>query len=321
MKTASWQTTPKMDQPLIVLTGPTAVGKTALALDLATHYNGEIICADSRTIYQGLDIATAKPSTAERQRVPHYLLDEVKPDEEFNLPDFLEKAQALIDSGHANGKLPFLVGGTVLYLNALVGGWQVPRVAPSRELRDQLERDALERGPEALYAELQKLDPAAAEHISPQNTRRIVRALEVYQTTGQLFSEAQGKQAPPYRILKIGLTLEREALYRRADERIDKMFEAGLVREVEDLLAAGYSPALPAMSSVGYQQVIMYLKGEISLVEAKDRMRFATHRYIRHQYTWFRRDPDLKWLDAASPALFEEAVKLVDPFLTAAVPA
>lgn len=304
-----------MDSPLVVLTGPTAVGKSALALALASHYNGDIISADSRTIYQGLDIATAKASPAERQRVPHYLLDVVKPDEEFNLPDFLEQAQAAIANSQAQGKLPFLVGGTVQYINALVEGWQVPRIAPNRELREKLEREATERGSEALYADLQKLDPTAAEHINPLNVRRIVRALEVYHSTGQLFSQAQGRQAPPYRILKIGLTLEREALYRRADERIEKMFEAGLVREVEGLLAAGYSPLLPAMSSVGYQQVILYLKGEISLEEAKNRMRFATHRYIRQQYTWFRRDPDLKWLDAASPNLYREAASLLDQFL------
>ncbi len=299
----------------MVLTGPTAVGKSALALALASHYNGEIISADSRTVYQGLDIATAKPSLAERQRVPHHLLDVVKPDEEFNLPDFLEQAQATIAHIHAQGKLPFLVGGTVLYLNALVEGWQVPSVAPSHELRDSLEREAAERGSEALYADLQKLDPAAAERINPFNIRRIVRALEVFHTTGELFSQAQGKQAPPYRVLKVGLTLDRETLYQLADQRIEKMFEAGLVREVEGLLAAGYSPLLPAMSSVGYQQVILYLNGTIPLQEAKNLMRFATHRYIRHQYTWFRRDPTLQWLDAANPNLVQDAAGLIDQFL------
>jgi tRNA dimethylallyltransferase len=304
-----------MKQPLIVLTGPTAVGKSALALDLASHFNVEIISADSRTIYRGLDIATAKPTLAEREQVPHHLIDVVKPDQEFNLPDFLEQAQAAIATCQAQGKLPFLVGGTVLYLNALVEGWQVPRVAPSRALREELEQAAAERGSEALYADLKQLDPAAAEHINPLNVRRIVRALEVFHTTGQLFSEAQGRQAPPYRVLKIGLDLDREALYRQADRRIEKMFEAGLVQEVEGLLAAGYSPSLPAMSSVGYQQVILYLKGDMSLEEAENRIRFATHRYIRQQYTWFRRDPAIHWLDAANPNLLQAAVSLIDQFL------
>lgn len=315
MPMASWPTTPEMDQPLIILTGPTAVGKSALALDLAAHFKGEIISADSRTVYRGLDIATAKPSLEDRQRLPHHLLDLVEPDAEFNLPDFLEQATRAIATCLTESKLPFLVGGTVLYLNALVEGWQVPRVAPSQALREQLEREAAERGSEALYADLKQLDPAAAEHINPLNIRRIVRALEVYHSTGRLFSEVQGKQAPPYRVLKIGLTLEREVLYRRADQRIEKMFEAGLVQEVEGVLAAGYSPQLPSMSSVGYQQVILYLKGDISLEEAKSRMRFATHRYIRQQYTWFRRDPALHWLDAADPGLFQAAVSLIEPFL------
>jgi tRNA dimethylallyltransferase len=314
---ASWRDIPEMtDQPLIVLTGPTAVGKSALALELAARFDGVIIAADSRTVYRGLDIATAKPSPTELAQVPHYLIDVTAPDQEFNLPDFLEQAQAAIAQAHAGGKTPFLVGGTVQYINALVEGWQVPRVAPSREFREELEREAAERGAAALFAELQTLDPAAAEHINPLNVRRIIRALEVYRSTGQLFSQAQGKAPPPYRVLKIGLTLDRAALYKRADRRIDKMFEAGLVDEVRGLLAAGYAPGLPSMSSVGYQQVIMYLKGEISLEEAKNRLRFTTHRYIRQQYTWFRRDPALHWLDAASPTLLQQALDLINSFLT-----
>jgi tRNA dimethylallyltransferase len=304
-----------MDQPLIILTGPTAVGKSALALELAARFKGAIISADSRTVYRGLDIATAKPSPAERLQIPHFLIDVAVPDQEFNLPDFLEMAQAAIARVHAGGQVPFLVGGTAQYINALVEGWQVPRIAPDRELRERLEQEAAERGPEALYAELQALDPAAAEHINPLNVRRIIRALEVFRSTGQLFSQAQGKNPPLYRVLKIALTLDRDSLYKRADERIDKMFEAGLVEEVKNLVAAGYSPALPSMSSVGYRQVIMYLDGEISLDEAKSRMRFATHRYIRQQYTWFRRDSELHWLNAASPELFKQAVDLVNPFL------
>lgn len=305
-----------MDQPLIVLTGPTAVGKSALALELAARFDGEIISADSRTVYRGLDIATAKPSPAELQKIPYALIDVVAPDQEFNLPDFLELAQAAIARSHAKSKLPFLVGGTLQYINALVEGWQVPRIAPDRELREQLEREAVERGTAALYTELQTLDPAAAAHINPQNVRRIVRALEVFRATGRLFSQAQGKQPPPYRVLKIALTLDREALYERADRRIDRMFEDGLVGEVKSLLAAGYSPALPSMSSVGYGQVILYLKGEISLETAKERMRFTTHRYIRQQYAWFRRDPEFHWLDASGPALFEQAVDLIETFLS-----
>lgn len=301
--------------PLLVLTGPTAVGKSTLALSLAEKLDGEIVSADSRTVYIGMDIGTAKPSPDELARVPHHLIDIVRPDEEFNLPDFLERASAAIEDIHARGKLPMLVGGTMLYINALLEGWEVPQVAPRPGLREQLEKEAAERGPEALYLSLQELDPAAAAHINPLNVRRIVRALEVYYTTGQLFSEAQGKSPPPYRTLKLALTMEREALYERADRRTAEMFRRGLVEEVQGLLAAGYTANLPAMSSVGYKQVTAYLKGDMSLKEAQERMNFTTHRYIRQQYTWFRRDLEIQWLEATGPDLEEKALGLAQALL------
>lgn len=301
--------------PLLVLTGPTAVGKSALALSLAEKLDGEIVSADSRTVYIGMDIGTAKPSPDELARVPHHLIDIVRPDEEFNLPDFLERASAAIEDIHGRGKLPMLVGGTMLYINALLQGWEVPQVAPRPGLREQLEKEAAERGPEALYRNLQELDPAAAAHINPLNVRRIVRALEVYYTTGQLFSEAQGKSPPPYRTLKLALTMEREALYERADRRTAEMFRRGLVEEVQGLLAAGYTANLPAMSSVGYKQVTAYLNGDMSLKEAQERMNFTTHRYIRQQYTWFRRDPAIQWLEANDPGLEEKALGLAQALL------
>jgi tRNA dimethylallyltransferase len=304
-----------MNEKLVILTGPTAVGKSDLALNLAESFNGEIICADSRTVYAGMDIATAKPTPADRAHMPHHLLDIVLPDEEFTLPDFLEAATAALEDIWARGKLPFVVGGTVLYLNALAEGWSVPRVPPDRELRERLEREATECGSEALYQDLQKIDPAAAEHINPLNVRRIVRALEVYYATGELFSDAQGKNPPAYDILKLALTLDRDKLYERADGRIEKMFAAGLIEEVKNLLAAGYAPTLPAMTSVGYAQVIAHLNGELSLPEAKERMRFTTHRYIRQQYSWFRRDPALHWLSADAPNLVEDACNLIKNFL------
>jgi tRNA dimethylallyltransferase len=183
-------------------------------------------------------------------------------------------------------------------------------------MRRTLEKEAEQRGPEVLYEELKQLDPEAATHILPQNTRRIIRALEVYRSTGRLFSEAQGKNSPPYKILKLGLTLERQTLYARADQRIEQMFERGLIDEVKKLLAAGYSPDLPAMTSLGYSQVIAYLKGEMALEEAKEKMKFSTHRYIRQQYTWFRRDPAIIWLDAADPELESKATQEIAQFLT-----
>lgn len=300
---------------VVILTGPTAVGKTALAVSLAQQYNGEIISADSRQVYTEMDVATAKPSSAELSAVPHHLINILAPDQDFTLPEFQARANLSIADIAARGKLPFLVGGTVLYLNALTEGWQVPKVAPNPALREALEQEAIERGPAALYAELAQLDPAATAHINPVNVRRIIRALEVYRSTGQLFSEAQGKNPPPYNFLKIALTLPREVLYARADARIDKMLANGLVAEVELLLAAGYLPTLPAMSGLGYGQISAYLRGELTLAQAVEQMKFATHRYIRQQYTWFRRDSTLIWLDAANPNLTAEAAQLLSDWL------
>lgn len=302
---------------VVILTGPTAVGKSALALALARRFNAEIISADSRTLYRGMNIATAKPSPDELAFVPHHLIDVVNPDEDFTLSDFQSRAYALIDELLAHHKLPLVVGGTLLYINALVEGWQIPKVEPNLELRRALEEEARQRGPEALYEELKQLDPEAAAHIIPNNTRRIIRALEVYRTTGRLFSEAQGKTPPPYRFLKLGLNLERQALYDRADERIEKMFERGLINEVEGLLATGYRAELPAMTSLGYSQVAAYLRGEMTLAEAKEKMKFSTHRYIRQQYTWFRRDPEIVWLEANDPELEVKASELIAKFLGA----
>lgn len=300
---------------LVILTGPTAVGKSALALAIARKFEGEVISADSRQLYRKMDIATAKPTPEELAQIPHHLIDVVNPDEEFNLADFQSQAYATIDAILARNKLPLVVGGTLLYINALAQGWQIPRVEPERELRRALEEEAERRGPEALYEELKQIDPEAAARILPNNTRRIIRALEVFRTTGRLFSEAQGKSPPPYRILKLGLTLERPSLYARADSRIEKMFEHGLVAEVQHLLDAGYKAELPAMTSLGYSQVAAYLRGEMSLDEAKEKMKFSTHRYIRQQYTWFRRDPEILWLDAADPELEEKAFRQIANFL------
>jgi tRNA dimethylallyltransferase len=303
------------NKPLLIITGATAVGKSALALKLAQKFNGEIISADSRQVYTGMDIATAKPSPEELKRVPHHLIDVVKPDAPFTLADFQELATQAIEAVLSRQRLPMLVGGTLLYINALAEGYNLPRLAPDLIFRQQLEARAAQAGVEKLYAELVALDPAAAAQIIPNNVRRIIRALEVYHLTGKLFSEAYSKTTPDYQILKIGLTMEREKLYQRADARIEQMFEAGLIAEVERLLAQGYDPALPAMSGVGYGQVVAYLRGEMTLEAAKERMRFVTHRYIRQQYTWFRRDPEIQWFEATNPDLEIEVSQVIADWL------
>ncbi|HEY7832662.1 MAG TPA: tRNA (adenosine(37)-N6)-dimethylallyltransferase MiaA [Ktedonobacterales bacterium] len=301
--------------PLLVLVGPTASGKTALACALAERFGGEIVGADSRQIYRLMDIGTAKPSAADRARVPHHLLDVVWPDEPYTLAQYQEDAVRAIAAVHARERLPLLVGGTGLYIRAVVDGLAIPRVAPDLALRAALEADAARDGPAALHARLAALDPAAAASIAPTNVRRVIRALEVCLLTGQPFSAQRGVRPTPYRPLPLGLSTERATLYGWADRRVDAMLAAGLVAEVEGLVARGYSWGLPAMSSLGYREIGAYLRGEVTLAAATERIKLATHAYIRRQLTWFRPDARLRWLDTADPALVSDAVVLVEHWL------
>jgi tRNA dimethylallyltransferase len=295
---------------LLVFVGPTAVGKTALALRLAEAFDGEIVSADSRLFYRGMDIGTAKPTPEERTRVPHHLVDIADPDETVGLAEFQQQATAAIADIHAQGKLPLLVGGTGQYVRAVVQGWRVPRVPPDTSLRAELETQAEREGAESLHARLAQLDPVAAERIAPRNVRRVIRALEVCLATGRPISEQQGHKPPPYRVLQIGLTLARDALYARADARIEAMIAAGLPDEVRRLAEAGYGWELPAMSGLGYVQFKPYFEGQATLEEVAAEIKRATRRFIRHQYNWFRpSDPAIRWFDAAQTDLAEiEAV-------------
>jgi tRNA dimethylallyltransferase len=295
--------------PLIVIVGPTGVGKTALTLRLAQALDGEIVSADSRQIYRGMDIGTAKPTPEERARVPHHLIDILAPDEGFSLAEFQERAYAAIDDIARRGRLPFLVGGTGQYVRAVMEGWVIPRIPPDPELRAQLYAEAERDGTQALYDRLLGLDPDASESIDRRNVRRVVRALEVCIKTGRPFSAQRGKQPPPYTILQIGLTMEREALYRRIDDRVEGMIDAGLVDEVRGLLSEGYGWGLPAMSSLGYLQLKGLFEETLALAEAVALIKKETRRFIRHQYNWFRpTDARIHWLDAAQdpyPAALE----------------
>ena len=300
---------------LIVIVGPTAVGKTRLSLRLAQEFDGEIISADSRQVYRGMDIGTAKPTPEERRHVPHHLIDIITPDETFTLAQYQELACQAIDDVLARGKVPFLVGGTGQYVRAVVEGWGIPRVPPNEELRAELYRQAEREGPWALHDRLREVDPAAAGRIDPTNVRRVVRALEVYLETGRPISELQRKKPPPYRILQIGLTMERQELYRRIDERVDRMIEAGLVEEVRELVEQGYGYELPAMSGLGYQQIGMYLRGLVSLEEAIQLIKRHTRRFVRHQYNWFRLDDtSIHWFDVLRDP-YGEIRELVASFL------
>jgi len=302
--------------PLIVIVGPTAVGKTATAIRLAEEFNGEIVSADSRQVYRGMDIGTAKPTPEERARVPHHLIDVADPDEEFHLVRFQALAYAAIDNVLRRGKVPFLVGGTGQYVRAVVEGWQVPPVPPDEALRQRLYTEAEREGPETLHRRLAAVDPEAAARIHPHNVRRIVRALEVYQATGRPISEWQRKHPPPYRILQIGLTMPRGELYRRIDARIERMVKEGLVEEVRRLVEQGYGFHLPAMQSLGYAQFKPYFTGEASLEDVIREIKRETRRFVRHQYGWFREgDPDIHWFDVTRDP-YERIRDLVAAFLS-----
>jgi len=304
-----------MPSPLIVLLGPTAVGKTELSLQLAERIGGEIVSADSRLLYRGMDIGTAKPTPAEQARVPHHLIDVADPDDVWTVARFQDAATAAIADIHRRGKVPLLVGGTGQYIWAVVEGWQVPRVPPRPELRAALERWGRAIGPEALHARLARLDPEAAARILPSNLRRTVRALEVIFATGRRFSAQQRKQPPPYDILILGLTRPRAELHARIDARIQAMLEAGWLDEVRRLLEAGYSPDLPAMSGIGYAELTAYLQGQISLAEAVRQIQRRTRRFVRRQANWFKADdPRIHWYRAGANTL-EALWPTVETFL------
>jgi tRNA dimethylallyltransferase len=301
----------KAHPPLVVLVGPTASGKTALALALAEELGGEIVGADSRQIYRGMDIGTAKPTLAERRRVLHHLIDVVDPDEPFTLADYQRQAVAAIRAVQARGRLPLLVGGTGLYIRAVVDGLIIPSAPPDPAQRRAWEDLAAQQGPAALHALLAERDPQTAEAIPPANVRRVIRALEVCLATGQPFSAQQRAQPPDWQMVHLALTTERQRLYAWADARVDAMLAAGLVEEVQRLVASGYGWQLPAMSSLGYRQIGAYLRGEMTLAAAIERLKFDTHGFIRKQLIWFRADARLTWLDAADTDLCRHALDLV----------
>jgi len=287
--------------PLIVLLGPTAIGKTSLALKMAQTLNAEIIGADSRQVYRYMDVGTAKPTHADRALVSHHLVDFLDPADQLTLARYQEMTYATIDDIHARGRVPLLVGGTGQYLTAVIEGWSIPEVPPNDALRAELEAYADEHGKQALYDRLARIDPDAAVKIHPNNVRRVVRALEVCIEAGERISILQQKKPPQYRILELGLRFERQLLYDRADKRVDQMMDRGFLAEVRRLLDMGYSRDLPSMSGLGYVQLVGHLLDGLPLDEAIADTKIATHQYIRRQLTWFRgHNPAAIWHDVAT---------------------
>ena len=281
---------------LVAIVGPTAIGKSSLALELSQAFGGEIINADSRQVYRYMDIGTAKPTPDEQVLVPHHLIDMVDPDQNFSLAIYQKEARKAMKLIQQEGKPAFLVGGSGLYVWSILEGWRIPPVPPDPSLRKELEARAESKGAEVLYEELRQLDPAAAQRIDPRNVRRVIRAIEVCRQ-GKPFSQLQRKE-PFVNSLVIGLTTERTRLYQRIDARVDSMMEKGLLAEVEGLVAQGYGFDLPSMSGLGYKQIGLFILRKMDLPAAVQQIKSDTHRFARHQYNWFRlQDKRINWFE------------------------
>ncbi|MBI9047613.1 MAG: tRNA (adenosine(37)-N6)-dimethylallyltransferase MiaA [Anaerolineaceae bacterium] len=291
---------PEISKPLIILVGPTAVGKTSFSIELAKSMNAEIISADSRYLYRGMDIGTAKPDLQEMGGITHYLIDVADPDEIWSLTDYQKCVHDLVENIYSRNKIPLLVGGTGQYIRSIIEGWEPPEREPDQNLRIVLERWAHEIGKVELHKRLEYLDPIAASKIDTNNLRRTIRALEVIFITGKKFSCQRRKTTIPYTVFLIGMQRERGELYERIDLRIEEMFQMGLLDEVKGLIRKGYSSDLPTFSAIGYREAIAIIKGEMEIEEAIIQMKRLTRNFVRRQANWFKKDdPRINWFDAA----------------------
>ena len=287
------------EQTIVAVVGPTAVGKSALALRLARELDGEIVSADSRQVYRYMDIGTGKPSPRDRAEVPHHLIDISDPDDEYSLALFLRDASSAIRDLFARSRLPIVCGGTGQYVWALLEGWHVPIVAPDSQFRDALYERVRVEGVEALHVELAAVDPAAAYRVDPLNPRRVIRALEVARSAGHPRPEP-GREKPPFGATTVGLTLGKERLNHRIDRRVDSMMAAGWLAEVERLLGCGYDRDLPSMSGLGYTELAQHVRGKIPLEEAVAEIKRRTRKFARRQRGWFRdADERIRWFEGS----------------------
>ena len=310
---------------IVAVVGPTASGKSMLAMELTARFNGEIVSADSMQVYRFMDIGTAKPTQEQRQRVPHHLIDIADPDEEFNAARYSEEASRAIHDIHERGKNVFVVGGTGLYIRALTKGLFK---GPGSDMRLRNEFAILgsrSEGARYLYEKLKEIDPEAASRIHPNNMARIVRALEVYYLTNKpisVFQKEHGFSEEPYDVLKVGLSIDKRFLYKRIEDRVDSMIEAGLVAEVRRLLAMGYSPDLKAMRGLGYKEIAGYIQNKYSLEDAIMEIKKNTRRYAKRQMTWFRKEVDISLPPNASIGGWfthdekDKIISLLERFLT-----
>lgn len=286
-------------QKLLVLVGPTAIGKTELSLSLAKRFNCEIISGDSMQVYRGMNIGTAKLPMTERAYVPHHLLDICDPDDSFTVSDFQTRVRNAIGDIASRGRLPFIVGGTGLYIESVCYHYEFSEAVHDEAYRLQLQQLAAERGNQHVHQLLARIDPVTAKKLHANDLRRVIRALEVFHMTGQTQSEAsrQHPKTSPYQLCLLGLTMDRSKLYQRIERRVDEMMESGLLDEVKGLLAQGYDESLTSMQALGYKELIAYIKGEYSFEEAVYRVKRDTRRYAKRQLSWFRHMQDLIWID------------------------
>lgn len=302
--------------PLIVVAGPTASGKTGLAIDIAKYIGGEIVSADSMQIYKYMDIGSAKPTLEERAKAVHHLIDFLEPDEEFSVADYTELAHKVIADIHARGKIGVMAGGTGLYINSVVDDVTFGDIDTDYELRDKLHAEAEEKGSEYLIEKLSRFDPVSAEKMHPNNLRRIIRAIEFYEVTGVPISEHQEmtkQKKSRYRPLMLCIDWDREELYDRINRRVDMMLCGGLLDEVKSLMDRGYTQSLNSMKGIGYKEVMDYFDGKMSLEETAELVKQSSRRYAKRQLTWFRRDKRIHYVSSQRP--FEEAKALIDEFL------
>lgn len=285
---------------IVVIVGPTAIGKTDVAIDLAKILDGEIISADSMQIYKYMDIGTAKPTIEERQGIPHHMIDVVAPDEEFSVAQFQQQAKKLIQDIRQRGKLPIVAGGTGLYINSLIYPMDFTDAAEDHDFRERMRALASEKGNEYVYKKLYDIDPDTAQRLHYNDIRRIIRALEVYHLTGKPMSHYNQnfKTADkPYNSIIIGLTMDRSKLYDRINRRVDIMLEKGLIEEVKGLLKMGYNKNLTSMQGLGYKEIVTYLEGKRTLTESAEILKRDTRRFAKRQFTWFKRIKDIQWIN------------------------
>lgn len=299
-----------MPPKILVIVGPTASGKTRMAVELAQRHNGEVISADSMQIYRTMDIGTAKPTKEEMGGIPHHMIDVADPEEDFSVARYVEMAARCVDDVLERGKLPIVAGGTGLYIDSLLSGRTFAPFSPDSALRGELERELAEKGGQAMLEALAQVDPEAAQRLHPNDHKRIVRALEVYRSTGKTITQhnRETQAIPPrYNALTIGLAFQdRQAMWRRIDQRVDEMVAAGLEDEVRRLLTSGISPKCTAMQAIGYKEFTQALSGEMTWQEATDVVKLRSRQYAKRQLTWFGRNPNTRWVRWDDPPEFEQ---------------